>query len=70
MLVFLICESTYNQGVGKTAIAKELNNRGIPNPTQYKVQQGIAYKTPPNKLGTLWKYSAITGMLSNEMYIR
>ncbi|MCI8587960.1 MAG: recombinase family protein, partial [Clostridia bacterium] len=61
--------SLYNQGMGKTAIARELNNRGIPNPTQYKVQQGITYKTPSNKLGTLWKYSAIADMLSNEMYI-
>lgn len=59
----------YNQGMGKTAIARELNNRGIPNPTQYKAQQKIAYKTPPNRLGTLWKYSAIADMLSNEMYV-
>ena len=59
----------YNQGMGKTAIARELNNRGIPNPTQYKVQSGIAYKTPKNKLGTLWKYPAITDMLQNQMYI-
>ena len=61
--------SLYNQGMGKTAIARLLNNRGIPNPTQYKVQQKIAYKIPSNKLGTLWKYSAISDMLSNEMYI-
>ena len=59
----------YNQGMGKTAIARELNNRGIPNPTQYKVQSGIAYKTPRNKLGTLWKYPAIADMLQNQMYI-
>ena len=56
--------SLYNQGWGKTAIAREL-----PNPTQYKVQNGIAYKTPPNKLGTLWKYSTIADMLQNQMYI-
>ncbi len=61
--------SLYNQGMGKTAIARELNNRGIPNPTQYKVQNSITYKTPKNKLGTLWKYSAIADMLQNEMYI-
>ncbi len=61
--------SLYNQGMGKTAIARELNRRGIPNPTQYKAQQGIKYKTPPNKLGTIWKYSAIQSMLENEMYI-
>lgn len=59
----------YNQGMGKTAIARELNNRGIPNPTQYKVPSGIAYKTPRNKLGTLWKYPAIADMLQNQMYI-
>ena len=61
--------SLYNQGMGKTAIARELNRRGIPNPTQYKAQQGIAYKTPPSELGTKWKYFSISNMLSNEMYI-
>lgn len=61
--------SLYNQGMGKTAIARELNNRGIPNPTQYKVQNGISYKTPKNKLGTLWKYFSIDDILHNEMYI-
>lgn len=61
--------SLYSQGMGKTAIARELNNRGIPNPTQYKMENGIAYKVAKNKLGTLWKYSAIADMLSNEMYI-
>ncbi len=59
----------YSSGMGKTAIARELNRRGIPNPTQYKAENGIAYKLPPNKLGTLWKYSAIADMLQNEMYI-
>lgn len=61
--------SLYNQGHGKTAIARILNDRGISNPTQYKIEQGISYKTPKNKLGTLWKYSAIQSMLSNQMYI-
>ncbi len=61
--------SLYNQGMGKTAIARELNNRGIPNPTQYKVKQGIAYKKPPSELGTLWKYFSIDNILHNEMYI-
>lgn len=61
--------SLYNRGYGKTAIARELNNRGIPNPTQYKIEQGVTYKTPKNKLGTLWKYSTIQSMLSNQMYI-
>lgn len=59
----------YDRGLGKTAIARELNSRGIPNPTQYKVNKGIAYKIPKNKLGTLWKYSAIDDVLHNQMYI-
>lgn len=59
----------YDQGYGKTAIARILNNRGIPNPTQYKLEQGIAYKKPKGKTGTLWKYSSISSMLTNEMYI-
>lgn len=59
----------YNEGLGKTAIARELNNRGIPNPTQYKLKNGINYKTPATDLGILWKYSTISDMLKNEMYI-
>ena len=39
----------YNQGYGKTAIARLLNDRGIPNPTQYKLEQGIMYRKPKNK---------------------
>ena len=61
--------SLYNQGYGKTAIARQLNDEGIPNPTQYKVKKGIAYRTPPNKLGTLWKYFSVDDVLHNEMYI-
>lgn len=59
----------YSQGYGKTAIARMLNMRGIPNPTQYKWQKGIMYKKPNHKIGTLWKYYSIADMLQNEMYI-
>ena len=31
----------FSQGYGKTAIARMLNERGIPNPTEYKRLQGI-----------------------------
>ncbi len=60
---------SFANGMGKTAIAKMLNERGIPNPTEYKRQKGITYKTPHHKIGTLWKYFAIADMLVNEMYI-
>ncbi len=55
------------QGHGKTNIARILNDRGIPNPTEYKRLKGLRYKQPKNS--TLWKYSAIADMLINETYI-
>ncbi len=58
----------YSQGYGKTAIARFLNDRGIPNPTEYKRRQGLLYRPVPTKTGTLWKYSTISHMLSNEIY--
>ena len=61
--------SLFLQGMGKTAIAKRLNDRGIPNPTEYKCLNGLRYKQPDSKNSTLWKYSAISDMLTNEMYI-
>lgn len=59
----------FSKGYGKTAIARILNDRAIPNPTEYKRLSGMRYKQPNGKTGTLWKYSAISDMLKNEMYI-
>ena len=59
----------FSQGYGKTAIARILNEEGIPNPTEYKRQKGLRYSAPPGKTGTLWKYPAIAHMLTNELYI-
>ena len=59
----------FSQGYGKTAIARMLNDRGIPNPTEYKRRKGLRYKHPPGKNSTLWKYFAISDMLTNETYI-
>ena len=59
----------FSQGYGKTAIARILNDRGVPNPTEYKRLQGLRYKQPERRNSTLWKYSAIADMLSNEIYI-
>ena len=57
----------FSQGYGKTAIARLLNDRGIPNPTEYKRLHGLRYKQQKNS--TLWKYFAISDMLTNEIYI-
>lgn len=56
-------------GYGKTAIARMLNDRGIPNPTEYKRRHGLRYQQAAHRNSTLWKYSAIADMLENEMYI-
>lgn len=59
----------FSQGYGKTAIARILNARGIPNPTEYKRLKGLRYQQPRGAGGKLWKYSAIAAMLQNEIYI-
>ncbi len=61
--------SLFSQGYGKTAIARMLNDRGIPNPTEYKRLHGLRYRQPKTQSSTLWKYLAISDMLTNEMYI-
>lgn len=59
----------FSQGYGKTAIARMLNDRGVPNPTEYKRLHGLRYQQPKKKQSTLWKYFAISDMLVNEIYI-
>lgn len=59
----------FSQGYGKTAIARMLNDRGVPNPTEYKRLHGLRYQQPKQKNSTLWKYFAISAMLTNEIYI-
>lgn len=60
----------FSQGHGKSAIARMLNDRGVPNPTEYKRLKGIvAAPTEKKKNRTIWKYYAIADMLKNEIYI-
>ncbi|MCL2858004.1 MAG: recombinase family protein [Oscillospiraceae bacterium] len=61
--------SLFSQGYGKMAIARILNDRGIPNPTEYKRLKGLRYRQPKSRNSTLWRYSAISDMLTNEIYI-
>ena len=61
--------SLYDRGYGRTAIARILNERGIPNPTEYKRICGLRYQPAKTKNSTMWRYPAISSMLSNEMYI-
>ena len=59
----------FANGMGKAAIARSLNDRGIPNPSEYKRLKGLRYKGPKSKNSTLWRYAAISDMLVNEIYI-
>ena len=59
----------FAQGRGKTAIARLLNDRGIPNPTEYKRRQGLRYQPAKGKNSGIWKYFAISDILCNQVYI-
>lgn len=61
--------SLFADGYGKSAIARILNDRGVPNPTEYKRQHGLRYKQPQKIASTLWKYPTIADILINEVYI-
>jgi len=61
----------YLKGMGCTAIARYLNDKNIPCPSLYKMQNNIKlnvnHKRPINELK--WNDSAIRTILKNEVYI-
>lgn len=59
----------YADGMGRTNIARYLNEQGIPNPTEYKKRKGLPYRGVAMRYASLWKYYSISNMLRNEMYI-
>lgn len=61
--------SLFADGYGKSAIARILNDRGVPNPTEYKRRKGLRYKPAIKAVSTLWKYASIADILINEVYI-
>ena len=58
----------FSQGCGKQAIARILNERGVPNPTEYKRLHGMV-RNKHAQTGTLWSYFTVTNILTNEVYI-
>ena len=59
----------FADGYGKSEIARILNDRGLPNPTEYKRRKGLRYKPAAKASNTLWKYSSVATILVNEVYI-
>lgn len=58
----------YLAGKGKQAIARILNEEGIPNPTEYKRLHGMV-RNKNMTYSSLWSYFTITNILTNEVYI-
>ncbi len=56
------------EGHGRQNIAYLLNQRGIPNPTRYKVEQGWTCNHPVKHDFGLWNKVTVGRILTNEMY--
>ena len=57
-------------GMGKIRIAKQLNEEGIPCPSEYKRLTGEKYRNNHRlESTTYWTYATIHRILQNEMYI-
>lgn len=59
----------YLQGLGRTAIARELNSQHIPTPSDYKAAHGENYKSSSANPSHLWRYYIVGSILTNEVYI-
>lgn len=60
----------YISGMGRTAVARELNARHIPTPTDYKLAHGERYKNNYTETHDhLWRYFMVGNILTNETYI-
>lgn len=57
----------YASGFGKMHIARMLNERGIPPPSKYRMLK--EENLSGNHVASIWHYSVISNMLTNDMYI-
>lgn len=60
--------SLFLAGTGKQGICRILNERGVPNPTEYKRLHGMV-RNKHTQSSPLWSYFTITNILTNEVYI-
>lgn len=59
----------YNAGIGRTQIARILNERGIPSPSEYYRLNNIKKDGNSKRNGKYWKYYSVSHILENEVYI-
>ena len=60
----------FENGMGNIRIAKQLNEEGIPCPSEYKRLTGEKYRNNHRlETTTYWTYATIHRILQNEMYI-
>ena len=60
----------YLNGIGQLSIVKQLNNEGVPCPSEYKKQCGLKYHNGNRLEATsYWTYATIHKILQNEIYI-
>lgn len=56
-------------GYSILGISRLLNEKGVPNPSEYKRQRGFAYRHSQAARGALWVDSTVRRILTNELYI-
>ena len=59
----------YNSGVGRTQIARILNDKGIPSPSEYYRLNHIKRDGNAKGSSKYWKYYTVSHILENEVYI-
>ena len=63
-------DGEYEKGtLSINGIVKELNERSIPCPTEYKQEKGLKYQNPSYKFEKhIWISRTVSGILKNQMY--
>ncbi|WP_101697966.1 recombinase family protein [Clostridium minihomine] len=56
-------------GMSKNAIVRNLNDRGILCPSEYKKSKGLNYQHPSGSERPLWSAKTITDILKNRLYV-
>lgn len=59
----------YISGYGKTAIARILNEKRIPNPATYKQQHNQPFQNSNRECAKIWRHFTVGNILNNEVYI-